>query len=1006
MHKVTTLTIIALALATSVWAEEPMTVSPNDFLGSDVERINQAIQVGAANGWTVVIPKLNQRADAITETWLIDSAILVPENTNLELNNCHIKLSDQSRDNFIRSANCGLGITDITPIEQIHIYGVGDVLLEGADHPRSTGDSAKTIGVHTYGTDAGVVGESQTGDWRNIGILMAYVENFSIENLKVQDSHCWGISLERCGFGDIQDISFQSNGNMMIDGVKRTTLNQDGLDLRQGCHDINIERISGSTGDDLIALTNIALGGEGDWAEIGGEDTTMVSGLYKREGGVDDIRNISIHDVEGYAGGDHVVRFLNAGGLKIDNVTLDGVIDTSPPGSPCVATVKIGDSNPAWGGVTPLGDTSRLSISNVLGNSTNTILVAGSLVNSDISNVLRHDDSGDVITYASGTNNVQDVRFTNMIRAGTLRDLPIEDSIVEASWRFQESAGATTVADQTGRNDLTLTAAATLGVAGPSSLESLKLSDDNTAVRGDGTAPIATVRNVLGGTNGYLRDYTAAMWIKIDSSFTSGSQCLLYRNDLDNPDVNLEVGDFFGITMDEVTGEIRLMMTNGMLDETAAGYDGQNAWLVGRTALDTDKWYHVAMTSANNYTTLYVNGQQNASGYTRARIGYFLSDGTWTIGGAGDTPLDRFDPFIGEIDELTIYAGVLSQECLSLPGGEPIVEASWRFQESIGSTTVRDETGRNELVLTAAATLGVAGPSGLESAKLTDDNMAVLGDGTAPIATVRNVLGGTNGYQRNYSSEMWIKIDSSFTSGNQCLLYRNDLDNPEVNLEVGDFFGVTVDEESGEIHLVMTNGMLDETAAGYDGRNAWLVGGTALDTDTWYHVALSDNSNLVAIYLNGELDASGNVPARTGYFLGDGTWTVGGAGDTDLDRFDPFTGAIDELTIYPEILSQAYFQRWFVEAEKVPGDANSDGQVDGSDVTILAGNWQVLENATWEMGDFNGDGRVDGSDVTILAGNWQYGVGSTASAVPEPSTLLMLFALTCFLYILKPDLLR
>ena len=59
----------------------------------------------------------------------------------------------------------------------------------------------------------------------------------------------------------------------------------------------------------------------------------------------------------------------------------------------------------------------------------------------------------------------------------------------------------------------------------------------------------------------------------------------------------------------------------------------------------------------------------------------------------------------------------------------------------------------------------------------------------------------------------------------------------------------------------------------------------------------------------------------------------------------------------------------------VPGDANCDGKVDGSDVTILAGNWQAgVSNgviATWSMGDFNNDTKVDGSDVTILAGNWQ-----------------------------------
>ena len=82
--------------------------------------------------------------------------------------------------------------------------------------------------------------------------------------------------------------------------------------------------------------------------------------------------------------------------------------------------------------------------------------------------------------------------------------------------------------------------------------------------------------------------------------------------------------------------------------------------------------------------------------------------------------------------------------------------------------------------------------------------------------------------------------------------------------------------------------------------------------------------------------------------------------------------------------------------DDIPGDANHDGKVDGSDVTILAGNWQAgvsdpdPDTITWEMGDFNGDGQVDGSDVTILAGNWQFGVTTSAATVPEPSILVLL----------------
>ncbi len=386
-------------------------ITPNDFKGSDSERINQAIVTAGAAGKRVVIPKINQGDGAAREVWLLDSAILVQSGTTLELDNCHIKLSDRCRDNFIRSGNCGLGITDIAPMSDIHIKGAGSVLLEGADHPRATGDAAKTLGERTYGTDAGAAGENQTGDWRNIGVLLAFVEHFSIENLRIKDSHCWAISLERCAYGRVRDIDFASCGNKMIDGVSQTILNQDGLDLRQGCHDIAIENITGYTGDDLVALTNILR----PERPAGSTISTMVSSGENRGGGLDDIRYVTIRNVRGYcAGGHHIVRFLNASGLKLHDIILDGLMDTSGSGKRDRAALKIGDNNPKWGGVTPLGDTYRIFVSNIMSRAEHTILIAGSLSESLITNVIKYDAPGEPITYESGVGNVRQVEISQV----------------------------------------------------------------------------------------------------------------------------------------------------------------------------------------------------------------------------------------------------------------------------------------------------------------------------------------------------------------------------------------------------------------------------------------------------------------------------------------------------------------------------------------------------------------------------------------------------------------
>jgi len=77
----------------------------------------------------------------------------------------------------------------------------------------------------------------------------------------------------------------------------------------------------------------------------------------------------------------------------------------------------------------------------------------------------------------------------------------------------------------------------------------------------------------------------------------------------------------------------------------------------------------------------------------------------------------------------------------------------------------------------------------------------------------------------------------------------------------------------------------------------------------------------------------------------------------------------------------------------VPGDANSDGKVDDADAAILADHWGAVD-ASRSMGDFDDDGTVGPNDAAILAAHWGHGTGEASTAVPEPSTLGSLLALT------------
>lgn len=373
---------------------------PNDYKGSDIEKINSAIADAQKVNSFVRIGKRIADENSSRDHWLIDSAILLPENMTFIICNTLIKLSDLCRDNIFRSANCLMDSNGREPeiISNIHIIGEGKAILEGAEHPRATGDSAKTLGVQkiapyppdgadkskrmTYGTDAGKEGESQKGDWRNIGVLFVKARDFSIENITVRKAHCWAISLEYCEKGVIRDIEFDTNEYRHIDGVEERMLNQDGLDLRRGCRNILIENITGSSGDDLIALTAIGT-------------LPRPAGMLERTefcGGREDIReedvyNITIQNIRGYsAGGYFIIRFLNQKGVRMHHIFVDGLLETAPPDHTGWAAIKIGAPN--YAGSAALGETWGFQIKNVRAQTRRGITFGAPLKDSVISDVL------------------------------------------------------------------------------------------------------------------------------------------------------------------------------------------------------------------------------------------------------------------------------------------------------------------------------------------------------------------------------------------------------------------------------------------------------------------------------------------------------------------------------------------------------------------------------------------------------------------------------------------
>ena len=203
----------------------------------------------------------------------------------------------------------------------------------------------------------------------------------------------------------------------------------------------------------------------------------------------------------------------------------------------------------------------------------------------------------------------------------------------------------------------------------------------------------------------------------------------------------------------------------------------------------------------------------------------------------------------------------------------------------------------------------------------------------------------------------------------------------------------------------------------------------AATNNDWKHVAMVYDASAATIqmYVNGQASGSPTAvdPAHASlaasFSQTDGLFPIIGAdkfndfdykesGWTGADGTDTlwhtFQGYIDQPVLWADVVTpqdeESGFQGAIGDA-RIAGDANFDGIVGLSDLSILAGKWEATVPYGRADADFNIDGLVNLADLSILAGNWGFGeegdvlslqqamdfVGLT-NAVPEPASLSLI----------------
>jgi hypothetical protein len=213
----------------------------------------------------------------------------------------------------------------------------------------------------------------------------------------------WAIDLLWCRRGLLRDVDFCADDrHVEPDGTLAPYLshrengyaachihNADGIDLRCGCHDILIDRVTGFTQDDTVALTGLPGKMEALFRPAPEGDAVLS----------DDIFNVTVRDVRSEAFCANV-RLLNQGGVKLYNILVDGMTDASSGSRHMdrgVSGVRIGD-NHLYGSRQPtFEETYNITVKNVFSRADAALRLAGCISGLITENVRSFDGGGTLI---------------------------------------------------------------------------------------------------------------------------------------------------------------------------------------------------------------------------------------------------------------------------------------------------------------------------------------------------------------------------------------------------------------------------------------------------------------------------------------------------------------------------------------------------------------------------------------------------------------------------------
>jgi len=257
---------------------------------------------------TAVIPRKNPLTG--DEMWEIETPLILTSNKTVILDGAYLRLKD--------------GVFSQMFATEWPLSTAPDETFELKKNIKLLGKNGAAIdgGVHNGLTEKTARLEGRPSILVNNFIHFRGVDGFEVSGIKMIEPRHWAMTFHHCSNGCIADIEFDCSNKAP---------NQDGVDLRFGCHDIVIENITGTTGDDTVALTALR------WPEHPHAIKSLCPDIYNVV-----IRNVST----ACTGGHGIIRLLCHDGIKLHDVTVENVTDRNNMlGIKNRAPIRIGDKN-------------------------------------------------------------------------------------------------------------------------------------------------------------------------------------------------------------------------------------------------------------------------------------------------------------------------------------------------------------------------------------------------------------------------------------------------------------------------------------------------------------------------------------------------------------------------------------------------------------------------------------------------------------------------------------